>query len=392
MLRHKFLFASLFVLIAFSSVCSADDGQPIAIRHWPGGGFTIETMWDIHIGSGLTAEAKKALPRAVDYEVESLGEDSLARVWRSPDESEIRFSKESGTGPNDVDVSKPVPSGGFNVNVDNVWVLSVNGVDAADVAKVKESFRESLASVVEKNGGMENWRVCIIATDESIDEALVKELAALGKPEIMIVNSKFDSVGDVKVQKVEHNTIAISASGKRKEEPRFVSLGTSTYEMSDDLKDLFAKKEASQKASREMFSKLSVEQMNFKPNNGSHTPRWNPEHMMAMELLFFSQIYNANDPAIPVMDLRPKQMPDDYEFAHPDWTGEEEARQMKRVENFTRRFAYMLDGMDLNKKAKGSRFWSPRKLLMQMERHYNCLLYTSPSPRDATLSRMPSSA
>ena len=25
-------------------------------------------------------------------------------------------------------------------------------------------------------------------------------------------------------------------------------------------------------------------------------------------------------------------------------------------------------------------------------KHYNCLLYTSPSPRDATLSRMPSSA
>ena len=27
-----------------------------------------------------------------------------------------------------------------------------------------------------------------------------------------------------------------------------------------------------------------------------------------------------------------------------------------------------------------------------MEDKYNCLLYTSPSPRDATLSRMPSSA
>ena len=26
------------------------------------------------------------------------------------------------------------------------------------------------------------------------------------------------------------------------------------------------------------------------------------------------------------------------------------------------------------------------------QRHYDCLLYTSPSPRDATLSRMPSSA
>ena len=27
-----------------------------------------------------------------------------------------------------------------------------------------------------------------------------------------------------------------------------------------------------------------------------------------------------------------------------------------------------------------------------LELHYRCLLYTSPSPRDATLSRMPSSA
>jgi len=71
------------------------------------------------------------------------------------------------------------------------------------------------------------------------------------------------------------------------------------------------------------------------------------------------------------MDLNPKQMPKDYKFAHEDWTGAEEARQMKRVEDFTRRFAYMLDGMDLNKRAKGSRFWSPRALLAQMERHYN---------------------
>ena len=199
MLRHKLLFASLVIFLASSSLCIADDGQPVAIRHWPGGGFTIETMWDIHVGSGLTAEAKEELPRAVDYEVESLGEDSLVRVSRSPNESEIEFAKESGTGSNDVDVSKPVPSGGFNVNVDGVWVLSVNGINAADFEKLKTSFKESLASVVEKNGGMKNWRVCLIATDESIDEKLVKELAELGKPEIMIVNSKFDSIGDAEL-------------------------------------------------------------------------------------------------------------------------------------------------------------------------------------------------
>ena len=93
--------------------------------------------------------------------------------------------------------------------------------------------------------------------------------------------------------------------------------------------------------------------------------------MMGRELLFFSQIYNAVDPTIPVMDLNPKQMPEDYKFAHADWTGAEEGRQMHRVQAFTRRFAYLLDGMDLDKRAKGSRFWTPRALLKQMERHYS---------------------
>ena len=93
--------------------------------------------------------------------------------------------------------------------------------------------------------------------------------------------------------------------------------------------------------------------------------------MMGRELVFFSQIYNAVDPMVPVMDLNPKQMPKDYEFAHPDWTGAEEARQMQRVAAFSRRFAYLLDDMDLDKRAKGSRIWSPRALLKQMERHYS---------------------
>ena len=70
------------------------------------------------------------------------------------------------------------------------------------------------------------------------------------------------------------------------------------------------------------------------------------------------------------MNLNPAQMPDKYKFAHPDWTGEEEARQTQRVEAFTRRFAYLLDGMDLDERPKGSRSWSPKKLLTVMERHY----------------------
>ena len=131
-----------------------------------------------------------------------------------------------------------------------------------------------------------------------------------------------------------------------------------------------AAKEAACTASQEVFAKLSVAQMNFRPNNGSHTPRWNTEHMMGRELLFFSQIFHAQDESIPVMDLNPKQMPPDYVFRHADWTGAEEARQMQRVSSFTSRFAYLLKDLPLDEKPPGSN-WTLRGLLRQMDRHYS---------------------
>ena len=44
------------------------------------------------------------------------------------------------------------------------------------------------------------------------------------------------------------------------------------------------------------------------------------------------------------------------------------------------------------RRIRGESILTPREIAL-LARHYNiCLLYTSPSPRDATLSRMPSSA
>ena len=138
-----------------------------------------------------------------------------------------------------------------------------------------------------------------------------------------------------------------------------------------ELSELFARKENSSAQSRAVFAELSVDQMNFVPGNGSHTPRWNTEHMMGRELLFFSQIYHSIDPMIPVMNLNPKQMPKDYVAAHSDWNGHEEALLTLQVEAFSRRFAYLLEGLPLDEKPKGSKMWSPRGLLKQMDRHYH---------------------
>ena len=120
---------------------------------------------------------------------------------------------------------------------------------------------------------------------------------------------------------------------------------------------------------QKVFADLSTKQMNHRPADGTHTPRWNAEHMMGRELGFFTRVYDGLDTGIRAIDLNPQQMPPDYVAAHPDWDGAEEARQLERVLAFTRRFAYRLDGIDLDERPAGSP-WTLRGLLEQMHRHY----------------------
>ncbi len=139
----------------------------------------------------------------------------------------------------------------------------------------------------------------------------------------------------------------------------------------EHLQEMFDRMEVANRRSQDVFRQLSVEQMNFKPSNGSHTPRWNAEHMSGRQLLFFSQIYNALDPRIPIFDWNPQQMPMDYKARHPRWSGAEEARAMQRVDDFCRRFAYLLTDIQLNDKPPATSWPSLKALLLQMEKHYD---------------------
>lgn len=139
----------------------------------------------------------------------------------------------------------------------------------------------------------------------------------------------------------------------------------------EHLKLLFEKMEAANRRSQDVFRELSVKQMNFRPSNGTHTPRWNAEHMAGRQLLFFSQIYHALDPEIPVIDRNPRQMPNEYEPRESNWSGKQEARYMQRVDDFCRRYAYLLKDQPLKAKPPASRWPSMEALLQQMERHYD---------------------
>ena len=139
----------------------------------------------------------------------------------------------------------------------------------------------------------------------------------------------------------------------------------------EHLRELFDRMEAANRRSQDVFRQLSIEQMNFKPSNGTHTPRWNAEHMAGRQLLFFSQIYHALNSSIPVADWNPRQMPADYEARNPNWSGKQEARAMQRVDDFCRRYAYLLEGTQLDERPEGTSWPSLEALLLQMERHYD---------------------
>ena len=139
----------------------------------------------------------------------------------------------------------------------------------------------------------------------------------------------------------------------------------------EQLRELFDRMEAANRRSQDVFRQLSVEQMNFRPSDGTHTPRWNAEHMAGRQLLFFSQIYHALDPSIPVADWNPKQMPADYEARNRSWSGKDEARAMQRVDDFCRRYAYLLKDIQPDEKPPATSWRSLGALLLQMEKHYD---------------------
>lgn len=142
------------------------------------------------------------------------------------------------------------------------------------------------------------------------------------------------------------------------------------WEATGELAGLLKAMRASCERSSKVYRRLSAAQMNWQPPNGTHTPRWNSEHLMGRQLLFFSQIYAAIDPERhEVIDLNPKQMPTDYLAAHPEWSGADEADWMLRVSDYVQAHAYLLEDLDLDAKAPGSR-WKLRALLKQMDRHF----------------------
>jgi hypothetical protein len=389
--------ASVVLAASFwTSLSIAAEGDPVAIRRWPGGMMSIETHWDFHIVVWPSSDQDVAsqLPREADLVLfapddqprsESMfrsdtivvGDHSTDSKWinhtlsRKPNDALASWTPRSELNDDDFNAvhvrTVAVGSGSHNAETTPV-VVEVDGVtlllipERTSALESQDDLRRAVATV-----GQVDLIYVADDTHSAIAPASLDEACAQLKPGFVVLGDT-QEVRDA--TRVKHNTFAITESidegipvAKR------ITLSETPWRMNGELTSLFMAMNKACADSQSVFTKLSATQMNFRPNNGTHTPRWNAEHMMGRQLLFFSQIYHALEPAIVVQDLNPKQMPPDYVPAHSDWTGAEEARQIQRVSAFTRRFAYLMEGLDLDQAAPASR-WTPRGLLTQMARHY----------------------
>ncbi len=341
------MFRTLCLLIFIPALAWSDakaaTGEPVAIRKWPDGVLTLETF------SGHQIKVEPDAKWTISPELEKAADKSISVETISLDSHDAKAIRVEASGTRIVIVS--------GESLGHKWAETLPTALAADALVIGGSDVDRLTSAQVKRlvDHVDPTSVVLIGFDSQSD--LFGEVA-----EAML--------GKKQTRRIPHNTLAVVHSSASPRTLDVIAMSDQPWSMPTEMDALFTAMEKSCAASQEVFAKLSVEQMNFKPSNGTHTPRWNAEHMMGRQLKFFSEIYHAIDPAIGVMDLNPKQMPPDYRAAHADWDGAQEAKQMQRVSDFCRRYAYLLDGISVTDKPPASRWPTLAALLGQMDRHY----------------------
>ncbi|TWT68469.1 DinB family protein [Crateriforma conspicua] len=369
------------VCLCLAALCSsasafAKSGDPLAIRLWPDDVVSVESFWGLEVYIDLGRASVSDGARANDLDATSgrvtVGTDQAINhvLDRLPNQTLATWTPAEQTrvaSPHAIRVRCP---GGRSEDqaASSVFLIDADGVTIVVVAG------DQLRSVQGQFVGDVRPDVMVIATDDAakVQAWARKESNAAILPRRIVLSSASGSsdVDGSNAHRIDHNTMAVSASGLKVQPMQWFWMTDQPWQMKASLVKPFDAMEAACQKSQQVFAKLSAKQLNFRPSNGTHTPRWNAEHMMGRQLLFFSQIYHAIDDQIPVMDQNPKQMPPDYTPAHPEWDGVEEARQMQRVSDFCRRFAYLLQGIEPEDKAPGSRWPTLRALMKQMQRHY----------------------
>ena len=416
-MRHWGLAAAALLLL--TPGVEADTGKPVAVRFWGQGLVTIETYWNLRVAidpyalrigyddPGIVADLvlvthehydhnNVGLVRGARHVVHALDDTGAVRTVdvvldRRPNQDDVQLTSAGATvgrsahavGVRSLPAFHDAVAGRDRGGVGMLLVM-VDGVRILHCGDLGQPLLtpSQLAAI-----GNVDVLLVPVGGVYTIDGPTAVRITEQVRPRIVVpihyrtptltlpldpVDGFLDALPEgYRRVNAPGNTLAVTADhGPSVESPHVVVLKTRPWPMPEELAALFEAKESAAAASAGVFGALSTAQMNHRPGNGTHTPRWNAEHMMGAEAEFFTAIYERVDPSLAAIELRPAQMPDAYHAAHSDWTGREEARQIDRIQRLTRRFAYLLADLPLDEKPPEI-WWTLRGLLEQMQRHYN---------------------
>lgn len=403
-------------VLLLASRAWGDAGKPVAIRFWGGDALSFETYWNLSVAidppagtgggrlgvkpdlilfTGRDRNGEGAGDVAGEPPVLRPGEDggaapvdvTLDRLPNAPVASTASTADKPRSSGHGIRVRSSAPdtkeekagaAASLLVEVDGVRALVCRGPGAVRLAEAPAAE----AGAAKAGGAAARVDVLLVPLSGGLSGAEQLELIAEIAPRFLVPfgyrpgDGRLEALlerlpGRFTVTRATGNTFAVThGRGPTRERPHCVVLRQVPWKMPDELAALFSLMDAPVVTAREIFSRLSAAQMNHRPANGTHTARWNAEHIMGRELGFFTAVYSHVDPSVPHLDLNPAQMPPDYKPRHPDWTGEEEVKQVERAAALVRRFAYLLDGVDLDAKPEGSP-WTVRTLCLTMEAHFN---------------------
>ena len=369
-----------------------DHGDPMAARFWPQGTVSIETHWNLRIvvrpsnddplppaldDADLILSLIPDQPGGVDVGLKSreagearIASERMTRVdldhylARYPNRARPAFEPASATsfvGKNAVHLSGR-RDGWLELAVDGVRIA----IPLAEFPSPPTNGPRIDAILLP---GLSTADATRIAAARQWVEAMAPAWVAVPSTS---TNGFPDALAD-RWERPVGNTMAISAAPRRRADAsdgtRWVALSTEPWSAPEELASMLDGLAHGNANIQRVIAPLTARQMNYSPRLGLPPPRWNAELTRGYELLFFSQIYAAREPAIRPMAGTAEPMPAKYRPAHPRWDGREEARQLERVSAFTLRFAYLLDPLDLDQRAPGS-FWTPRGLLERMRRNH----------------------
>ena len=414
--------ASSFTLMSVPARAVDPKNAPVAVRWWGQAFVTIETWWGLTVAidpydpartgyddPGVSADLVLITHNHFDHDdadlvgggpfvVRGVGEDGTVQVFdltldRRPNESATKLAEtsESGRlGPHPVRVWS-IPAWhddvkGAQRGATAMFLIEVDGVRILHCGDLGQS--ELTPAQLDAIGRVDALLIPVGGT-YTIDGATAARITAQLAPRFVVpihyktpalsiplddASAFLAALPESAVRRAAvGNTLAVMTADPAAAPSAMVAvtLGYEPWTPPDYLRAGLDRVAKARESLAQTIESLSSEQLNHKPSDGTHTVRWNAEHTAGAEASFFSMVAQDANPAFPIVQMRPAQMPADYVPATPDWSPHEEADNIRRVGAFVERFAYLLNGVDPAQERYPAFFKSLNGLFDLLENHYN---------------------